>query len=355
MKIKGVSYDAGAYMFFNWRPNFNLRVVRREMEIIRKDLHCNAVRICAESIKRLTAAAEIALEEGLEVWFSPGMWDKSPERTLAYIIQAARAAEKLRARWPDRLVLVIGSEFTLFMQGIVEGRILPDRLRNPSLKEVIKEGRHNHPLNTFLARAAAAVRKVFHGKITYASLVWEAVDWSPFDLVSVDHYRSTRVEDRYVQMLEPCLAHGKPAVITEFGYGTCQEGIGGSAGFLGSAGLGTSIIDVKSQFLHFALPVLGRFVRAKLKGEHQRDEAWQARKLVEQLRILDQAGVEGAFVSQFVSQITPCSDDPRYDLDVASTSLVKYFEGSRRGTTYPDMPWEPKESFRAVAEYYGSR
>jgi hypothetical protein len=22
------------------------------------------------------------------------------------------------------------------------------------------------------------------------------------------------------------------------------------------------------------------------------------------------------------------------------------------GVTYPDMPWEPKESFRAVAEYY---
>jgi len=35
-------------------------------------------------------------------------------------------------------------------------------------------------------------------------------------------------------------------------------------------------------------------------------------------------------------------------------SLVKYFEGGRRGTTYPDMPWEPKESFRAVAEYYAS-
>jgi hypothetical protein len=22
------------------------------------------------------------------------------------------------------------------------------------------------------------------------------------------------------------------------------------------------------------------------------------------------------------------------------------------GVTYPDLPWEPKESFRAVAEYY---
>jgi hypothetical protein len=31
---------------------------------------------------------------------------------------------------------------------------------------------------------------------------------------------------------------------------------------------------------------------------------------------------------------------------------VKYYEGGKHGTTYPDMPWEPKESFRAVADYY---
>ena len=24
----------------------------------------------------------------------------------------------------------------------------------------------------------------------------------------------------------------------------------------------------------------------------------------------------------------------------------------KHGSTYPDMPWEPKESFRAVADYY---
>ncbi len=33
--------------------------------------------------------------------------------------------------------------------------------------------------------------------------------------------------------------------------------------------------------------------------------------------------------------------------------LVKSYEGNRRGATYPDMPWEPKKSFYAVAEFYG--
>jgi hypothetical protein len=45
------------------------------------------------------------------------------------------------------------------------------------------------------------------------------------------------------------------------------------------------------------------------------------------------------------------SEDPRYDLDMSALSLVKTYAG-RHGTTYPDMPWEPKEAFRAVADYY---
>ena len=39
---------------------------------------------------------------------------------------------------------------------------------------------------------------------------------------------------------------------------------------------------------------------------------------------------------------------------MASSSLVKYFGGAKRSTTYPDMPWEPKESFRAVVDSYAN-
>jgi hypothetical protein len=54
----------------------------------------------------------------------------------------------------------------------------------------------------------------------------------------------------------------------------------------------------------------------------------------------------------FIFPINPYSDTPKYDLDRANSSLVKYFEGGRHGTTYPDMSWEPKEAFKAVADYY---
>jgi hypothetical protein len=47
MRIKGVCYDVGAVMGFNWRPDFDAPTVRRELEIIKNDLHCNAVSISA--------------------------------------------------------------------------------------------------------------------------------------------------------------------------------------------------------------------------------------------------------------------------------------------------------------------
>ncbi len=351
MNRKGVSYDVGRVMGFNWRPDFDPKIVRRELAIIKNDLHCNAVRICGLNSDRLTVAAEAALEEGLEVWLSPEMWDKNPEKTLKYITKAAAEAEKLRQRYPDRLVFSVGSELTLFMRGIVEGKNFAARIKNPNLISHLKAGDHNKPLNEFLSKTTDSVRKEFHGKLTYASLVWEAVDWKLFDFVGLDHYRINRIEDKYVEMLKPSFTHDKPVVITEFGYGTCQGGLG-SEGFLSTSGLGGDIIDLKSQFLH-QIPLLGRLVRPRTKGKHVRDEEWQARKLVENLRVLDDAGVDGAFVFQFISQITPYSDDPRYDLDMASSSLVKYFDDGTHGETYPDMPWEPKESFRAVADYYG--
>jgi len=65
-------------------------------------------------------------------------------------------------------------------------------------------------------------------------------------------------------------------------------------------------------------------------------------------------GVEGAFVATFVEPIAPFNEVARYDLDMSALSLVKTFEKGR-GTTYPDMTWEPKESFRSVANYYGAQ
>ncbi len=368
MRLKGVCYDSGSYMAFNWRPDFDAAIVRRELEIIKKDLHCNAVKITGSDIGRLTTSSRAALKQGLEVWFSPTVWDKAQDATQALIVKAAREAEKLNQEYPDKVVFVVGGEFTLFIDGIVKGRNVMERMANvakgfgrqrqPGQQPVdptgsiarLKAAEHNRLLERFLHDVADSVRRVFHGKITYASLVWESVNWGLFDFVGIDHYRAARIKDRYVDMLRPAFGSEKPVVITEFGVQTYE------GAEVNGAGLGGDIIERKSQFFHYKLPLLGRLARPKLtSGKHVRDEGLQARELVNQLTILDGAGVYGAFVSTFVEQTKPYDVDPRHDLDMGSFSLVKYFEGGKKhGTTYPEMRWEPKASFKAVSDYYSN-
>jgi hypothetical protein len=220
MRLKGVSYDVGRELSGNWRPVFDVRVVHRELQIIRDDLHCNSVRICGRDISRLLAAGEDALELGLEVWLSPELWNKNPKRTLSYVVEAARAAETLGTRWPGRVVFSVGSELTLFMQGIIPGRSLIGRVRK--FRKRAMKGKNSVVLNSdvlnkFLREACGGVRDVFQGDVTYAALIWEAVDWSMFDVVGVDHYRDSRVKDRYIEMMRPLFEHRKPVVVTEFG------------------------------------------------------------------------------------------------------------------------------------------
>jgi hypothetical protein len=101
--------------------------VHRELEIIRNDLRCDSVRISGQDIVRLVQASEHALRQGLEVWFSPALVDATEKETMAYLLECATAAEKLRTISPD-IVFVAGCELTFFMKGLVEGKTAFDRM-----------------------------------------------------------------------------------------------------------------------------------------------------------------------------------------------------------------------------------
>ncbi|HKA49331.1 MAG TPA: abortive infection protein [Candidatus Dormibacteraeota bacterium] len=352
MKRMGVCYDVGRVMWGqNWRPELSPAEVLRELEIIKDDLHCNAVRICGQDIDRLANAGEQAMDRGLEVWLSPELWDRSPEETLDYIAAAAERAEELRRRRPGQLVLSVGSELTLFMNGIVEGGSVFERLEHPLFWDYVRSGAHNATLNAFLAKANDRVRRAFRGRVTYASVPFESVDWSLFDFASVDLYRGTQLSpDQFTDILRRFFAPGLPVAITEFGCCTYR-------GAAAAGGRGFAIID------HHKQP-------PQLNGEYLRAESEQARELREMLGIFEDAGVDAAFVMTFVDPLHPYSEDPKFDLDMASYSLVRSYgsrlgalgseyprapwDRTRLGTTYPDLPWDPKESFKAVADFYGA-
>jgi len=219
MKLKGVNYDVGRVLQGHlMRPTFDATVVHRELEIIKNDLHCNAVKIQGFDIDRLKIAAEDALTQGLEVWLAPEIFEKSSEETFDYTVKAAEAAETLRQRYPRKLVLSIGTELTLFMQGILEGNTLMERIGNPMIWQKIKSGIYNKPLNEYSARTSRSVSQVFHGKVTYATVARvETVDWSIFDYVCVDCYRDKLIKNSFGDLVSQYFSYGKPVVIGEFG------------------------------------------------------------------------------------------------------------------------------------------
>ncbi|WP_330253030.1 hypothetical protein OG874_44575 [Nocardia sp. NBC_00565] len=91
----------------------------------------------------------------------------------------------------------------------------------------------------------------------------------------------------------------------------------------------------------------------RLNGAYVRDEVGQAAYVRELLEAFDAGGIDSAFVFIFALYDMPYRPDGnrRDDLDLASYGIVKILE-NRQGDTYPDMRWEPKAAFTAVAEFY---
>src|SRR5579863_931793 len=315
MKHKGVNYDVGTVMGGNWRPDYNPQSVERELEIIKNDLHCNAVGISGKDIGRVMLTAEAALSQGLEVRLNPAdLTNKPPESTLAYITEAAKATQPLHERYPGKVVFSVGGEFTLLMQGIVPGKTFMQRLQTAFSADYIKSpDRRNKPLNDFLGQTNKAVRAVFDGPVMYCSLVWEQVDWSPFDMIGVDHYWAEKIKDKYIDMVKPLFAYGKPVINTGFGFSTTTAPANGMASTLGN-------VDGLSLLLH-RQPVIGRLIRPKLKVINERSETLQAKRLIDNLKLVDKVGFSGAFIDTFIFPLRPYSDTPKYDLDRESSSL----------------------------------
>src|SRR5438132_13454857 len=113
MHYKGMTYDVGTLFVENrsTRDEFDPSVMRREIDIIKNDLHCNAVRVCGQDIGRLRATAEYALTQGHAVWFSPLLVEATTEETLAFLAACSGVAEELRQTFPN-VLLVVGGELS---------------------------------------------------------------------------------------------------------------------------------------------------------------------------------------------------------------------------------------------------
>ncbi|MFJ6168242.1 hypothetical protein ACIQH6_24205 [Micromonospora orduensis] len=340
MRAKGMTYDTGFVRDgHNSLDRFDPDVVRRELGIIRDDLHCTAVQIVGGDPRRLELAARAAADLGLEVWFSPYPLDLPPDEILALFLDCAERAERVRTAGAE-VVFVAGVELSVMNREFIDGYRIDDRL-NRLLAE--PEGRADRiadvrsRLDRFFRTAVPAIRDRFHGKLTYAAIPFEGVDWDLFDVVTLELIRSAEVADRFRDGVRDLVAaHPKAVAVTGFGTATWR----------GAGDVAPRSMEIIEYDEATGLP-------RRLDGRYDRDEAGQAAYLGELLDIFDSEGVDSAFVHLFALANLPHrpDGDPRDDLDLASLGIVKVLEG-RTGDTYPGLPWEPKAAFATVAARY---
>jgi hypothetical protein len=338
MLLKGINYDVGSYFRKGKlsRPDFIEDDIKKEIEIISHDLHCDAVRISGYDIQRLIKASEYALELGLQVWLSPVCIDATREEALIYLVDCARAAEQLRLTYPG-LILVVGCEYSLYLKGFLQGETLYDRLKrmfNPFGIFLNITGLRKsmyRRLNLFLGEMVQKVRKEFSGKLTYASGTWENINWGLFDMVGIDHYRASYNKRNYSKQIAAYYKFNKPVCLLEFGCCAYE-------GAEDKGGAGWAITEFKD----------GRMM---IKGQYIRDEDVQSDYILELLNIFRSEKVYAAFVFTFVNPRYTFNTNPLYDLDMASYGIVKPVDATNRDS-YKGLPWVPKKAFYSLAEYY---
>jgi hypothetical protein len=327
LKYRSVCYTLGA----GETPGtaWSAARMRKDVRAIKRDLHANSIKVTGDGVERLTTTAAQAAERGLHIWMEPTLGDQPEQDILDHMAECGRFAERLR-RQGTKVDFSVGCEFWLFVPGIVPGANVLERIEN--LQNGTFDPVHmQRELRRFIARAAQVGRSVFKGRLSYASAQGDEVDWNLFDIVGLDYYSYFPRRSEYVRELKEYLRWGKPLAITEFG--TCAY-----VGAPEQGGMGWAVVDYTKD-------------PPEIIGNPVRSERTQAGYLTELLSVFESMGLYAAMAFEFVTPDQPHRPEPRYDLDMASYSIVKTIKDNPND---PSSGWhgEPKEAFNALARRY---
>jgi hypothetical protein len=339
MRTIGVNYDTGLEVEGRTtRSAFDQETARRELRVIADELHAKAVRLSGSHLDRLAVAGAEALAAGLDVWFSPVATDLDPDELIAFLTTAATQAEDLRTETAAQavqpeVVLVLGFEISLSCKGFVPGDTMEERLATmmdpTTWTDPEKLARMQQGLERWgqvQRQLAEGARGEFGGRITYAAGMWEDVDWSLFDIVSLDAYRDAQNASTFREEVAERSRWGKPLAVTEFGCATYR-------GAADRGGSGWMIVDRSVD-------------PSAINGQYERDEEEQVTYLEELAEVFDQIDAAAFWFSFAGYELPHDPDDPAHDLDLSAYGLV---------ATNPDGTWRRKRAFDALAELNAKR
>jgi hypothetical protein len=344
-EYRGVAYDTGTNFATGQGESSRIvwsgQRINEEIGLIADQLNCNSVTLYGSDLGRLASAASAAADRDLHVWLQPRLVDRPQDEIVEHLAEAARLAEKMRSEGA-KVSLTIGAVHLIFTPGIVAGGQYHERMANAYADAnhhlLTPTGRIDFAeaaprLNGFLQRLAATARANFGGQLAYNAAPFEQVDWQQFDVIGLmyQYLPAYLTPSQHGDLIAGYRRWNKPIWVSEFGTAT----------YRGAA---------EKAFFFWDIADRSGWPPTILDG-HVRDEGAQAAYHLKMFELFDSLGVAGVGVSEFIHPTHPHSDDPRYDLDMASMAIVKTIRDDFKDPA-SEYRWEPKESFHAIADYY---
>lgn len=224
VKYKGMRMTVG-WKGMNHTPT---DITDEKLDIIHNELGCNAVYIFGntEFEDDLIEAGRLATQKGFDrIYVAPMYLDVPIDQTVENIGKFAKKVKSIRET-SDKIVFMVGHEFSFDAYGIVPGETYPDRLRYS----------YDHPTEDWLPKVQSIIPDAFRRiialcnenygyHITYAATVWEAEDFVPwsdpiFESVGTDAYifePNGGTENWAIRHLTGLKRYGKPVNSTEWG------------------------------------------------------------------------------------------------------------------------------------------
>ena len=316
MKFKGITYNAG--IDYNQRgdgKNMDTQEFLYDLKYIKK-MNCNSIRLYGSHNKKLLTYTKLALQNGFIVWASPRYIGKSKDETIKLLLDFSDKLEKLRSG--NNIFLIIGNEFAIDMDGLVPGDTQMQRARN--YKKTSSE-----VLNNIFSEFVPKIRNVFGGKMTYAALITEDIDYSLFDYIGLNYYWHWKNMFNYSSRLKNLSKkYHKKIIITEFG--TCCYKFASCLN-------GAAYYPIQELRLH-EKPILKWLV--------MRNEMEQIRCIKRCFKAFKKANVEGAFIFDYAEKWKIYVPETG-DMDLASFGVMR---------CYPDGKIKQKLAFEYIKQLY---
>lgn len=288
--IKGITYETGIKWSDKWPSSSRMQLVKltpdqidRELEIIRDELGCNAIRITGDNNTELLKVTQMASNRFKEILISPRYIDADMGTTISKLCGLAKNVETLRRRSNSTIIFVIGNESTYETRGVMSDlptfyERLDEFMQLSSEAYQKKKEQWDKTLNDFLKRGISELRRVYGGKVTYSAAPQEGINWNElgFDVIGLNEYLSYdwQTEEQYIERIKSSKSIGKPVYNTEWGSCTFKDA-------LMYGGIGW-----------------------KYGADKTYDQEAQADAIERQLEIFNTIGIDGCFLYSFIETKT---------------------------------------------------